>query len=196
MNKYFRVFFDADGQGGGGSGSSGDAGQGADPEVAKYTDKQLNDLIAKNVGKASEKTRAELLAELGADSLDTLKAKLAKQAELEKASMTEAEKVRAELEAEKKKTQDVEARASAAELKAEIIGKGVPADKAERVAKLAAGYDGATVAEKVEAVLKEFPEFIKPTTAVVGRESGHQALNEEEALLKQLGEIAGLKMKA
>jgi hypothetical protein len=196
MNKYFRVFFDADGQGGGGSGSSGDAGQGADPEVAKYTDKQLNDLIAKNVGKASEKTRAELLAELGADSLDTLKAKLAKQAELEKASMTEAEKIRAELEAEKKKTQDVEARASAAELKAEIIGKGVPADKAERVAKLAAGYDGATVAEKVEAVLKEFPEFVKQPGASVGVETGHKSLNEEEALLKQLGEIAGLKMKA
>ena len=196
MNKYFRVFFDADGQGGGGSGSSGDAGQGAEPEVAKYTDKQLNDLIAKNVGKASEKTRAELLAELGADSLDTLKAKLAKQAELEKASMTEAEKVRAELEAEKKKTQDVEARASAVELKAEIIGKGVPADKAERVAKLAAGYDGATVAEKVEAVLKEFPEFVKQSGASVGVETGHKSLNEEEALLKQLGEIAGLKMKA
>ena len=110
--------------------------------------------------------------------------------------MTEAEKIRAELEAEKKKTQDVEARASAAELKAEIVGNGVPADKAERVAKLAAGYDGATVAEKVEAVLKEFPEFVKSTTASVGVETGHKSLNEEEALLKQLGEIAGLKMKA
>ena len=193
MNKYFRVFFDADGQGGGGSAQVTTV---EPQEVAKYTDKQLNDLIAKNAGKAVEKTRAELLAELGADSIDTLKAKLAKQAELEKASMTETEKVRAELEAEKKKTQDVEARASAAELKAEIIGKGVPADKAERVAKLAAGYDGATVAEKVEAVLKEFPEFVKPTTASVGVETGHKSLNEEEALLKQLGEIAGLKMKA
>ena len=179
-----------------GAGDGSGSGDGQAAEVAKYTDKQLNDLIAKNAGKAVEKTRAELLAELGADSLDTLKAKLAKQAELEKASMTEAEKVRAELEAEKKKTQDFEARASAAELKAEIIGKGVSADKAERVAKLAAGYDGATVAEKVEAVLKEFPEFVKQSTASVGLETGHKSLNEEEALLKQLGEIAGLKMKA
>jgi acyl carrier protein len=148
MNKYFRVFFDADGQGGGGSGSSGDAGQGAEPEVAKYTDKQLNDLIAKNVGKASEKTRAELLAELGADSLDTLKAKLAKQAELEKASMTEAEKVRAELEAEKKKDAGRRGPSVRRRTESRDLARAFPLTRRAR-GKARRRVDGATVAEKV-----------------------------------------------
>jgi phage protein D len=165
------------------------------PEVAKYTDKQLNDLIAKNAGKASEKTRAEILAELGADSIDTLKARLAKQAEAEKAGMTEAEKYKAELEAEKKARLEEAGKRTAAELRAEIIGKGVPADKADKVAKLAAGYDGETIAAKVEAVLAEFPEFVKPQAQQVGIEGRKSNLSEEDALLSMLGSSVGLQLK-
>lgn len=167
----------------------------AQAEVAKYTDKQLNDLIAKNAGKAVEKTRAEILAELGVDSLDTIKAKLAKQAELEKASMTEAEKYKAELEAEKKARADAEGKMTAAELRAEIIGKGVPADRADKVVKLAAGYEGATTAEKVDAVLKDFPELVKAPVQAIGVETKRQNLSEEDALLAQLGGIAGLHLR-
>ena len=191
MNKYFRVFFDADGQGGGVAPVTPVEPQ----EVAKYTDKQLNDIVAKNAGKAVEKTRADLLAELGVDSLDTLKARLTKQAELEKASMTEAEKYKAELETEKKARTEAEGKMTAAELKAEIIGRGVPADKADKVAKLAAGYEGETLAAKVEAVLVEFPEFIKAPTQQVGLEGRRSNLSEEEALLAQLGQAVGLTQK-
>lgn len=165
------------------------------PEVAKYTDKQLNDLIAKNAGKASEKTRAEILAELGADSIDTLKARLAKQDEAEKAGMTEAEKYKAELETEKKARLEEASKRTAAELRAEIIGKGVPADKADKVAKLAAGYDGETIAAKVEAVLAEFPEFVKAQAQQVGIEGRKSNLSEEDALLSMLGSSVGLQLK-
>lgn len=198
MKDFCRVFFAPDGEQAGGSPAPVTTPPAADPtpEVAKYTDKQLNDLIAKNSGKASEKTRSEILAELGVDSFDTLKARLTKQAEADKANMTEAEKYKAELEAEKKARADAEGKMTAAELKAEIIGKGVPADKAEKVVKLAAGYDGATIADKVAAVLTDFPEFIKTAQPQsIGIETKKHSVNDEEALLAQLGAAVGLKSK-
>lgn len=194
MKQFFRAFFDADGQGGSGIPAPKEP-EITEPEVAKYTDKQLNDLIAKNSGKASEKTRAEILAELGVDSLDTIKAKLAKQAELEKANMTEAEKYKAELEAEKKARADAEGKMTAAELRAEIIGKGVPADRADKVVKLAAGYEGSSTAEKVDAVLKDFPELVKAPAQSIGVETRRQNLSEEDALLAQLSEAVGLQKR-
>ena len=51
---------DANGGGGGGSGEGGNTQQGPPAaEQPKYTDKQLNDLIAKNVAKALEKHKGE-----------------------------------------------------------------------------------------------------------------------------------------
>lgn len=139
---------------------------GTKPEPAadapKYTDKQLNDLLARDAGKEVKK----MLAEAGLDTSGDIKADLAKLKAARDAQLTDEQKraerdkaIEAELSASKREAS--EARAEAAALKA-----GVPADKCERVRKLAlAGdYDGATEAEKVAAVLSDFPEFVKSAT--------------------------------
>jgi hypothetical protein len=127
------------------------------PEVAKYTDKQLNDLIAKNARKAAEKAQAALLENAGVKSLEEL-VELQK-LRTEKLSESERAAARiAELETGNKAAHD---RAERAEAKAEALALSVPADKADRVVKLALSgdYEGETVAEKVSAVIAEFPEF-------------------------------------
>jgi hypothetical protein len=161
-------------------------------EAPKYTDKQLNDLLTRDAGKEVKK----LLAEAGFDPSGDIKADLAKLKTIRDGQLTEEQK-RAEKEKAtadeltKSKREASEARAEAAALKL-----GVPADKAERVRKLAlAGdYEGATEAEKVAAVLADFPEFVKKEApGDVGRRTGGSQVNEEEALLAQMKKNAGIK---
>lgn len=158
-------------------------------EVAKYTDKQLNDLIAKNAAKAAEKARAELLGSIGVSDESEIEAlKKAREAQ-----MTEAEKLRAELDA--LKSADGEAKKAADAIRAEnaALKKGVPADKVDRVVKLSAGYDGESVDERVSAVLEEFPEFIKVPVKDIGAPAHGQTQNEADALLEKARAQLGLK---
>lgn len=158
-------------------------------EVAKYTDKQLNDLIAKNSAKAAEKARAELLGSIGVKDESEIEAlKKAREAQ-----MTEAEKLRAELDA--LKSADEEAKKAADAIRAEnaALKKGVPADKVDRVVKLSAGYEGDTVDERVAAVLEEFPEFIKVPVKDIGAPAHGQTQNEADALLEKARAQLGLK---
>ena len=159
------------------------------PEVAKYTDKQLNDLIAKNSAKAAEKARAELLGSIGVKDASEIE-------ELKKAresQMTEAEKLKAELDA--LKGADAESRKAADAAKAEnaALKKGVPADKADRVVKLSAGYEGDTVEERVSAVLADFPEFARGTVKDIGAPAHGQTQNEADLLLEKARAQLGLK---
>lgn len=158
-------------------------------EVAKYTDKQLNDLIAKNSAKAAEKARAELLGSIGVKDASEIE-------ELKKAresQMTEAEKLKAELDA--LKGADGEAKKAADAIRAEnaALKKGVPADKVDRVVKLSAGYDGESVDERVAAVLEEFPEFVKVPVRDIGAPAHGQTQNEADALLEKARAQLGLK---
>lgn len=159
------------------------------PEVAKYTDKQLNDLIAKNSAKAAEKARAELLGSIGVNDESEIEAlKKAREAQ-----MTEAEKLRAELDV--LKGADGEAKKAADAIRAEnaALKKGVPADKVDRVVKLSAGYDGESVDERVAAVLEEFPEFVKVPVRDIGAPAHGQTQNEADALLEKARAQLGLK---
>ena len=159
------------------------------PEVAKYTDKQLNDLIAKNAAKAAEKARAELLGSIGVKDASEIEAlKKAREAQ-----MTEAEKLKAELDA--LKGADAESKKAADAIRAEnaALKKGVPADKVGRVVKLSAGYDGESVEERVAAVLEEFPEFIKVPVKDIGAPAHGQTQNEADALLEKARAQLGLK---
>lgn len=159
------------------------------PEVAKYTDKQLNDLIAKNSAKAAEKARAELLGSIGVKDASEIEAlKKARESQ-----MTEAEKLKAELEA--LKGADAESKKAADAVKAEnaALKKGVPADKVDRVVKLSAGYEGDTVEERVAAVLADFPEFARGQVKDIGAPAHGQTQNEADSLLEKARAQLGLK---
>ena len=159
------------------------------PEVAKYTDKQLNDLIAKNSAKAAEKARAELLGSIGVKDASEIEAlKKARESQ-----MTEAEKLKAELDA--LKAADSESKKAADAVKAEnaALKKGVPADKVDRVVKLSAGYEGDTVEERVAAVLADFPEFARGPVKDIGAPAHGQTQNEADSLLEKARAQLGLK---
>ena len=160
-------------------------------EQPKYTDKQLNDLIAKESGKRQEKATADLLAKMGFKSIEEVEAFIKTRQE----SMTQAEKDKlkiAEQEAAaatNAKERD-EAKAEVAALKA-----GVPADKVAKVVKLAAGYDGDTMDAKITALLADFPDFIKAQAGApqnAGRVTGQQGVSDEERLLAIARKQAGL----
>ena len=160
-----------------------------EPEVAKYTDKQLNDLIAKNAAKAAEKARAELLGSIGVKDASEIEAlKKAREAQ-----MTEAEKLKAELDALKGAEGEAKKAADAIRAENAALKKGVPADKVDRVVRLSAGYDGDSVDERVAAVLAEFPEFIKGTVKDIGAPAHGQTQNEADALLEKARAQLGLK---
>lgn len=162
-----------------------------EPEQPKYTDKQLNDLIAKEAGKRQEKATADLLAKMGFKSIEEVEAFNKSRQE----SMTQAEKDKLKLAeqeaaaATNAKERD-EARAEVAALKA-----GVPADKVAKVVKLAAGYDGDTMEAKITALLADFPDFVKGQVQAprnAGLVTGQQGVSDEERLLAIARKQAGL----
>ena len=164
----------------------------AEPEEQpKYTDKQLNDLIAKESGKRQEKATADLLAKMGFKSIEEVEAFNKTRQE----SMTQAEKdkikiAETETAAQTAARERDEAKAEVAALKA-----GVPADKVAKVVKLAAGYDGDTMDAKITALLADFPDFIKAQSGAprdVGRVTGQQGMSDEERLLAIARKQAGL----
>lgn len=163
-------------------------------EEAKYTDKQLNDLIAKESGKREAKAQADLLSKMGFTSLDDVE----KFAAERNASMSEADKTKArlaEIENESKNTakERDEAKAEIAALKA-----GISPDKVEKVVRLAAGYDGDTPAERITALLADFPDIGKVSGQSqdagknLGMLSGQKRLGEVERLLEVARKQAGL----
>ena len=164
----------------------------ATAEQPKYTDKQLNDLIAKESGKRQEKATADLLAKMGFKSIEDVESFQKTRQE----SMTQAEKdklkiAETETAAQTAARERDEAKAEVAALKA-----GVPADKVAKVVKLAAGYDGDTMDAKITALLADFPDFIKQATGQaaqnVGRVTGQQGVSDEERLLAIARKQAGL----
>lgn len=157
-----------------------------DNEVAKYTDKQLNDLILKNSSKASEKAKAELMASLGIKDVSEIEA----MKEARKAQMSDAEKATLALKEQEAATQSARREADEAIAEVAAMKAGVPVDKVERVRKLAMSgqYEGDTPAEKINAVLADFPEFIKQTSVNLGAPTGKNTVSDEESILQKLRE--------
>lgn len=75
------------------------------------------------------------------------------------AKKTESQKNQDAKDAAEKREREANARADKAEAKAEALSLGVSPEKADRFIKLAMTYDGDTMKAKVEAALKENPEF-------------------------------------
>lgn len=169
-----------------------------EPKPDKYTDEWVNNLVAGKSKEAAEKARREIYKELGVKDADELK----KLREMKEAQMTAEERMKAQLE-ERMKAQLEESNKASDEIKKEAEGiraenealkKGVPADKVERVKKLVMSgvYEGETVAEKVAAVLAEFPEYAKSVPGDIGAKTGNQTVNEETRLLELARKQAGL----
>src|SRR5574344_1185361 len=138
-------------------------------EAPKYTDKQLNDLIAKNKGKGVE----ELLKTAGCQTQDELTKALADENKKTAEKLAEAEK-----------------KAALAEFRAEALVQGVNKEASEKVAKWAQDYEGKTAEEKVTAFLKDNPQFAqseaKPTAPKISSKTVSQTPDTEAALLERI----------
>ena len=174
-----------------GAGDGGQAAQGSSraqetqADAPKFTQSQLNDLIAKEAGKREEKATLAVLAKMGFKTIEEAEAFNKTRQE----SMTQAEKDKAKL-AELETTAQTAAR-ERDEAKAEVaaLKAGVPADKVAKVVKLAAGYDGDTMEEKITAFLADFPDFVKTVAGApqnVGRVTGAQGEDKDITILNQM----------
>lgn len=167
----------------------------ADPaaEAPKYTDKQLNDLIARESTKREAAAKAAMMKELGVDTPEAL-AELKK---LRDEKMTDSEKTAASLKASADAVTAAKAEADAARAEVEAFKAGVSAANLAKVIKLAGTYEGATMAEKIAAVLADFPMMGKANAAPAGGgslgvETRHEELSEVEAMLARARKQAGL----
>lgn len=161
-----------------------------EPKPEKYTDEWVNNLVAGKSKEAAEKARREIYKELGVKDADELK----KLREMKEAQMTAEERMKAQLEESNKASDEIKKEAEGIRAENEALKKGVPADKVERVKKLVLSgvYEGETVAEKVAAVLAEFPEYVKSVPGDIGAKTGNQTVSEETRLLELARKQAGL----
>lgn len=159
-------------------------------ESPKYTDKEVNDLIAAKEGSAKAKARAELLKQYGFESEDAI-------AELKKMrdeKMTESERMAQSLKEREEAVNAAKAEAQAARAEAEALKRGVNAERVARLVKIAGTYEGESISEKLDAALKDFPEFIaKPAPENMGKETKHEEVSDIDRLLDLARKQARLK---
>lgn len=186
------VFFDEDkGDGKGGAGAADDKADDKHEQAgaAKYTDDQLNDIVAKNSAKAAAKETARLLELAGVKSPEELAALAA----LKKTGDGAEDPTKKELDELKKSQSAITERADRNEARAEALGAGVKKDALDRVVKLAMSpaYDG-TIAERVGKVLAELPEFIDKTGAAFGAQVKTETQDATQSVLDKARAAAGL----
>lgn len=172
-----RVFFEGEGGGGGGGGSTPETPPAETPQgkpEAKYTDDQVNAFKAD----AKREAVAQLLKEAGVESTGKLKEDLATLKKIQDAEKTEAQRLADANKETGEKLTAAEARALAAEIKAEAMILGVDPAKVERAAKLIPAYDGDNPKAKVEAFLKENPEFKSGSPTPVPPGAGGKTKNQ------------------
>jgi hypothetical protein len=158
------------------------------PEAPKYTDKQLNDLIAKEVAKRE----SGMLKKYGIENEDAL-AELKK---IREEKMTEAERMALAIKERDTAITQAKAEADSARAEVECLKRGVNAEKVSRLIKIANTYDGVSIAEKIELAMKDFPEFAAkapaPVPANLGTETKSEGMSEVETLLALARKNAGL----
>lgn len=168
-----------------------DAGTtGTQPPVdeAKFTQKQLNDLIAKESGTRETKTRNEILEKLGlssVDDLDKLKARL-------DSEKTEEQKRAEALESEKKRAEELEGKTKTADLVIELLALGMDKESAKKYAKFANEEDGETAEAKAQAFIRNNEGFVKKSGGNLGIQSGSKKLNETASALASMKKEFGI----
>jgi len=159
-------------------------------EAAKYTDSQVNDLIAKNTAKEA----AKMLKEAGLESTGNIKQDLAPFKAWKDSQMSEGEKLTARAKELEAANSEAVARADRAEAKAEALARGVSADKADKIVKLATSgvYEGDSIAAKIEAVLAEFPDFVSKTGQAFGMRTQTDTASAQDVALQAAYKAAGI----
>jgi hypothetical protein len=145
-----------------------------EPDVAKdektFTQEEVN---AINI-----KTKNKFYKDLGFKDEEAYKEDLA----TKQANMGAVEK----LAAAELANSETLTRAEVAEAKVAVLELGVPKNKADRVIKLAKTYDGENMADKVAAVLKEYPEFKAAGVPAFGNGTGGENQESREEKLKKV----------
>jgi len=148
------------------------------------------------MGGIKAEAQKKLLKELGIEDVSSAKEGLKKLKEMQDAQLSEAEKLKAQIAELEKAKAEAHSLAEAASAKFVAVAKGVPADKVDKVVKLAGSYDGETVEAKIDAVLADFPEIAKaPATPAptFGTQTQAKTPNEAEKVSAELDKIFGLK---
>lgn len=156
-------------------------------EKPQYTNKQLNDLLAKNADKELRKR----LAEAGFESLDQIKALADAKKAQDDAAKTEAQKLAEERDAEKKRAAELEAGLKTAEAKAAIVEAGLPS----KVTKFVLECEGETIEEKIAKFREEYPEFAKAPVQDFGGKTKTTAPDAVTDLLNEARKRNGLPAK-
>lgn len=157
-------------------------------DEAKFTQKQLNDLIAKESGTRETKTRNEILEKLGlssVDDLDKLKARL-------DSEKTEEQKRAEALESEKKRATELEGKTKTADLVIELLALGMDKESAKKYAKFANEEDGETAEAKAQAFIRNNEGFVKKSGGNLGIQSGSKKLNETASALASMKKEFGI----
>ncbi|HRV29255.1 MAG TPA: hypothetical protein P5522_10785 [Spirochaetia bacterium] len=157
-----------------------------------YTQKDIDSMM----GGIKAEAQKKLLKELGIEDVSSAKEGLKKLKEMQDAQLSEAEKLKAQIAELEKAKAEAHSLAEAASAKFVAVAKGVPADKVDKVVKLAGSYDGETVEAKIDAVLADFPEIAKaPATPAptFGTQTQAKTPNEAEKVSAELDKIFGLK---
>ena len=174
MNRFKRIFFTADGgdgkQGGGDTTPPANTTTPPPADDKKFSQADVDGAAAKARKSAEEK----FLKELGVADAKTAKDAIAAFQKAQDEQKSEIEKATGRATDAEKRATDAEARAAALEMRFAVVSAGVPAEKADRVAKLAAQYDGETASARVEAVKADFPELFAAQNSAAAAEGGEK----------------------
>ena len=175
MNRFYRVFFDAD---------ADPTPPAPNPVVQPttppktYTDDELNGILARKTAEAQDKA----LKDLGLDP-KTAKEEMKKWKDAQDAQKTETQKLADALEAEKQGKTTLQQERDIARAELSALKAGVDPKKSDKFVKLMNTYEGETVDKKIEAVLKDFPDFkVDAVPPKFGGKVGNTTQTSEEAI--------------
>ena len=154
--------------------------QQATAEQPKFTQSQLNDLIAKEAG-TRERKILERLGAKSADELDAIRKKLDE-------GKTEEQRMAEALDAEKKRADELDGKYKSSDLIIELLALGMDKENAKKYAKFAAEEAGETAEDKAKAFVTSNEGLVKRATAPqnVGRVTGAQGEDKDITILNQM----------
>jgi hypothetical protein len=177
-----------------GAAKEGAAKEGAavTPPAKKYTDEDVNNMIAR--GKAD--AVAATLKELGLASVDDAKKNLATLKAWQDSQKTAEQKAKDDAAAADKRASEAEARALQADLRVEALRAGVDPEKLDDALVLAEKAQGATPADKVKSTLEKRPWlFAKGAPESFGASVKGQKLDEKAKMQADVNAAFGLPNK-
>lgn len=160
--------------------------------IKTFSQEELNSII----GTTKQKEREKILKELGVEDVNNVKDALKRLKEKQEAEMTEVERHKKQNEELTKKLTEIENAKNTAETKSLMLMKGIDKDKIERALKLANTFDGETIDQKIDMMLKEYPEFIKSAIQIpnIGAPTTGQSVSELDKVRIDMRKAMGLKV--